>query len=198
MPFQIGLPEFEYKTGEWQSVANIAKLFGISERTIRDWIKAGIISKPLNRMLNLEAVIRGVYRHQRKLIEGTGSFELTEERTKREGIKRQLEEIELKEKLNQVVMVEHVISSVTKLLFAIKTKLLWVPRKVAQLVPDVSSEADRERILKDQIYDILREMENYDTTQFGSAFTETQRDNGDNGSAAGTDDQSVGREIPVH
>lgn len=105
---QQGIPEMEYKTGSWKSVAFIADLYGVSEQSIRDWINAAIIEKPLNSLLNVVEVIRAVYRHQRKIIERLGSQPLIDERLKVTTIKREMAEIELKKLRGELLDAEKV------------------------------------------------------------------------------------------
>lgn len=105
---QQGIPEMEYKTGNWRSVAFIADLYGVSEQSIRDWINAAIIEKPLNSRLNVIEVIKAVYRHQRKIIENMGNQSLTDERLHVMKIKREITELELKKLKGELMHVEKI------------------------------------------------------------------------------------------
>ena len=70
---QGALPGMEHRKGNWQSITVIADMYEVSEQTIRNWIDAHTLDKPVNGLLNVIDVIRKVYRHQRRLLEGTGS-----------------------------------------------------------------------------------------------------------------------------
>ena len=192
METQIGLPGCEHKTGNWKSVPYVAALYEVSEQAVRNWIKEEIIQKPVGNLLSIEDVIRRLYRYQRKLIEGTGSTELIEERVKHETLKRELTELELAEKKSQLVKIDDVITDITGLFVIIRTKLLWLPRKIAQLIPNESNETTRETITQEQIYDILRELELYDPGKFGKFSSEVQAVDEINSSSDGNNNQSVG------
>ena len=105
---QQGIPEMEYKKGSWESVAFLADLYGVSEQSIRDWINAGIIEKPINRLLNVVEVIRAIYRHQRKIIEQMGNQPISEERLSSMKIRREINEVELKKLRGELVHTEKI------------------------------------------------------------------------------------------
>jgi len=105
---QGALPEMEHRKGNWQSIAVIADMYEVSEQTIRNWIDAYTLDKPVNGLLNVIDVIRKVYRHQRRLLEGTGSQALTDERVRLTRAQRELAELDLQHKKGQLLDAEEV------------------------------------------------------------------------------------------
>jgi len=153
---QQGIPEMEYKTGSWKSVAFLADLYGVSEQSIRDWINADIIEKPIGRLLNVVEVIRAIYLHQRKIIERMGNQPITDERLNSMKIRREINEVELKKLRGELVHVE----KIRRIAFArAKTEaeiLNSLPSRLKSILAAESDEFKVGQVLQSEIEQIAK------------------------------------------
>lgn len=156
---QQGLPEFEHKTGNWVPVSIIAELYSVTEQTIRDWISDGIISKPVNRMLNIIEVVRGVYRHQRSLIEGTQNSALTDERVKLKKVQAEMAEMELRKKRDELLDAKEVSKAAFMAGRTLRDALENIPGRVSSILAAESDPYKCNQLLTEEIKQVLTDFQ---------------------------------------
>ncbi|OGH05919.1 MAG: hypothetical protein A2W22_06975 [Candidatus Levybacteria bacterium RBG_16_35_11] len=154
---QQGLPSFEYKTGNWRSVVEIANLFDISQQAVRNWIDAQIIDKPINGILNVTDIIRKVYRHQRRLIERKGS-DSTLENLRKNGqeLNNRKKQIELDLLMGNLVSAADVKKAAFERHRKVRDAIENIPARISDII---AAETDGHRIkemLSQEIYQALK------------------------------------------
>lgn len=145
---QGALPEMEHRKGNRQSIAVIADLYEVSEQTIRNWIDAHTIDKPVNGLLNVIDVIRKIYLHQRRLLEGTGSQVLTDERARLTKAQRELAELDLGHKKGQLLDAEEVKKAAFEKARIVSEAFENIPARIGAILAAEKDEFKIRHILK--------------------------------------------------
>ena len=148
---QFGLPSFEHKSGNWRSVAFIANLYGVSEQSIRDWINDQIIERPVNGLLDTLQVIKKVYRHQRKILEGTNNQNLTSERVKLTQIQREIADMDLRRKKGELLSADEVRKAAFDAGRRVRDAIENVPSRVSALIAAETDTTEVKHILTKEL-----------------------------------------------
>ncbi len=158
---QQGLPEFDHKTGNWLPVSVIAELYEVTEQTIRDWISDEIISKPVNRVLNIVEVVRSVYRHQRTLIEGIQSSALTEERIRLKKVQAELAELDLRKKREELLDADEVKKTAFAAGRRMRDALENIPNRISSILAAENDPHKCNQLLAEEIKQALTDFESF-------------------------------------
>lgn len=117
------------------SQEKVAKILGVSDRTVRHWIKEGMPVTPQNQYDLIEIRSWRLLRDKRKKSKESKKKDAELWETKYREYKAKLAEITLKQKLGQLIPRAQVESQLVQVSLAIKRSLLALPRSVApQLV----------------------------------------------------------------
>lgn len=113
----------------------VAKILGVSDRTVRHWIKEGMPVTPQNKYDLIEIRSWRLLRDKRKKSSGQKKDNAEFWETKYREYKAKLAEIALKQKMGQLIPKAQVEAQLVQVSLAIKRSLLALPRSVApQLV----------------------------------------------------------------
>ena len=96
---QPGLKGMEHRGGNFVTVGEVVKLFGVSERRVQQWAKEiPMIEKNKRGHYNLLSVIRGVYLFQRAIIDGRGDNALSAKRAEKLELEMRILNMQIDEK----------------------------------------------------------------------------------------------------
>lgn len=161
---QRGLPGFEHKTGAWVSIKTFAGIYDVTEQSIRDWIKEGIISAQKGQV-DVNQAIRDVYRHQRSLIEGKkGSAAGRYHHAKAE-----LMELELQKRKGDLVEVQEIGRELFKLARQARDAFENIPSRISALLAAERDEHKIKDLLSKEIRQIL-----WDLSEGSKKLTESK------------------------
>lgn len=148
---QQGLPGFEHRDGLCVTISEAARIYGVTEQSIRDWIKDRIIHEPINGQINLTKAIQSVYRHQRGIIEGRSGSS-----SKRfMDAKADLMELELAQKQNELISVKVVEQAAFDTARGVRNAMQNIAPRISAILAAETSEVQVRRILDKEIYDAL-------------------------------------------
>lgn len=109
-------------------------VFGITERRYRQLAHDGVVPPVENRLVDFVIATQRLISYYRKLAEVDGNLSLTDERTRLTKLQADLAEIELAKRNGDVIPYAQALSAWTKVLGAMKTRLLGIPTKYAPLL----------------------------------------------------------------
>lgn len=158
----------EKKASKMISSQEVADIIGKSLRTVQDLGKKGILSceKKGNRsMYDLYTVIREYCEYVAQL--NKKDFASMEEAKAYEDIrikraKAEIAELELKELKGSLHAAEDVESMTTDLVLVIRSSFLALPGRIAAELAEMDDASEISERLKKEIYDILRDLSNYE------------------------------------
>lgn len=179
-------------------VSTIAKLFGISERRVQQLAQEGMIPKPEKNQYELVGCVRSYinYLQQRAFGKGIGPQDTHLERARLLKAQADMAELDLAEKLGELVSVERVEADWLAMVSACRAKLLSIPTKSAYQVSNLKDTHEIEKFLKRTIHEALSELANYEANE---EDIRTSFEDGDGGvdAATGTDGEPVGGSKPT-
>ncbi len=117
------------------SQEKVAKILGVSDRTVRHWVKEGMPITPQKQYDLIEIRSWRLLRDKRKKSGGRKKADADFWETKYREYKAKLAEITLKQRMGQLILKAQVETQLVQVSLAIKRSLLALPRSVApQLV----------------------------------------------------------------
>lgn len=142
----------------------LAQALGISQQRVSQLIQDGVIIKAPTGAVRVVESIKNYYKRQAAVTEGE-SLDLTKERARHEQVKRELAEIELAKRRNEVHEAKDVELVMTDMLVNLRSQLLAVPAKMAPFLVDKTKDQISELLAK-EIQDRLTELSDYRPDMF--------------------------------
>lgn len=140
----------------------LAELFGISTRMVRNLINADVIHKEPNGRLDREKCITPYIEHLRKQAAGRiskdGKYDLIAERARLAKAQADKTELELKIKKGELMYVDVVEHGWKCLVHAARSKFLALPTKMAPQLAACQTPAEVQQLLKKEIYAAMTEL----------------------------------------
>jgi phage terminase Nu1 subunit (DNA packaging protein) len=131
--------------------------FGITARRYYQLSKDGIVPPPEKGKIDILRAGAAYIAYQRKLLQGSGSLTLTDERTRETKLKADLLERELAEQEGALLSYEEVKTAWVRVLSAVRSRLLSIPTKYAPLLFGRSIPEIKEKV-EEGIYQALTEL----------------------------------------
>lgn len=140
------------------SSSEIAKLTGLSDRTIRDWQIKNLIPKSDN----LAIVISGIVAHLKKQVEEAKADqkgdELYKEKIRLTQAQADKVKLEISEREGELVLAREVIMAWSAFIIGCRAKLLSLPSKLALQLAAISEASEIKGILEETIDEALLEL----------------------------------------
>lgn len=134
----------------------LGNLFGVSDRTIRELAQKDILKKSENGSYLKDECIKNYIEYLTEKMDKNSLAR--EEELKRKTADRQLKELKLQEQAKELHRTETVAKAITNMITVFKTKALTLPSKLAGRVTIENDIKVVEQILKDGVYELLREL----------------------------------------
>lgn len=148
------------------TTAEIAEILGLSKRRIGQLAEENALVKIARGTYDLPKSIQMYVEYQVSKAKGDGELDKYQEEALWTKVRRQKSEVELKimtGHLHRAKDVEHVMNH---MLAAFRSQLLTFPTKVAPAVTGKREVMVVKEILKNEIYDLMTELSNYDPDVF--------------------------------
>lgn len=152
------------------STSVIAKMFGLTDRRVRQLVEEGVLKRVGHGRFNLIDTVNQYVTFLRLQGEEAGEQEVSEaleyEKWLHEKAKREKAEIELahiKNEMHKSVDVERVMNH---MLASFRAKLMSMPSKLALTLVDRESPDFIESVLEKNVHEVLTELANYDPSMF--------------------------------
>lgn len=152
------------------SVKTIAKILDMSERNVMQLAAEGTIPRQERGKYNPIACIQAYIRYLRKLVQGTGSLSLTEERTRLTKVQADIAELELAISKGKLVPVEIAGKLWEKIIIAFRAKLLVLPTKLAPVLTGKKSTGKIKEIIEKYVKEVLEELTTIDASNYIAEF----------------------------
>jgi phage terminase Nu1 subunit (DNA packaging protein) len=110
------------------------EIFGFSTRRYRQLAEEGILPKPVKGSLDLLKAVKAVIAYKDKLLEGSGSLDLTEERTRLTRIQADRKELDFKQATGELISTALTMTLYGAILQNVKTRATGMPTKLAPLL----------------------------------------------------------------
>ncbi|RCX20892.1 phage terminase Nu1 subunit (DNA packaging protein) [Anaerobacterium chartisolvens] len=154
--------------GALYSTSVIAKLFNVTERTINNLTKDGIITRAERGKYDLVPTVQAYvkYLQEKAFGKNVASGDYHSEKTAHERIKRQMAELTLakmKAELLDAYIVERVMSEMN---VGIRNKILSIPQKLAPKLTNIGESSEIYDVLNNELREVLTELSEYDPAQF--------------------------------
>ncbi len=141
-------------------VATIAKLLDLTPRRIRQLVDEGVIPREERGRYALVPAVRGYvqYLRERAVNADVGQDELGQYRVRKLKAEAELAEMKSAETRGELVRAEDYTSMMVASFSRVRTRLLAVPSTIAPHLLGLDAAKDAQRIVKDAIYEALREL----------------------------------------
>lgn len=142
----------------------VANFLGLTQRRISQLAAEGVISKLENGKFNLKEISEQYYKFKYDMSDVAQDYET--EKAKHEAIKRRLSEIKLARiegTMHDAADIERVM---TDMLTNCRSRLLSIPTKAAPILVGIEDIGNIEGILRQNIYEALNELANYEPGMF--------------------------------
>ena len=175
--------------------ATIAKLLNLTERRVQQLAKEGIVVRDGKGKYDLVGSVRGYVKYLQDRALGKEIAPIDSHAEKARLLRAQADKTELEVKALQktLVPVMQVETTWMMMLAAFRSHMLSLPAKTAHLLAPIDDNAEIERILREQIYEGLTELSEYDPEKLIGAHQEVS---GGTGAAAEADSIAVGGSLP--
>ena len=134
----------------------LSNLFGVSDRTIRELAQKGILKKIEDGRYLKDECIKNYIEYLNEKMDKNSLAR--EEELKRKVADRQLKELKLQEQAKELHRTETVTKAISNMIIVFKTKALTIPSKLAGRLAIENDIKIVEQILKDGIYELLKEL----------------------------------------
>lgn len=149
--------KFEVESeNEIVSSSVLAHLFGVSDRTIRELSQKEILKKIEDGRYLKDECIKNYIEYLNEKMDKNSLAR--EEELKRKVADRQLKELKLQEQAKELHRTETVTKAISNMIIVFKTKALTIPSKLAGRLTIENDIKIVEQILKDGIYELLKEL----------------------------------------
>lgn len=147
----------------------IAKMFGVSDRRVRQFVEEGIIDRIGHGRFNVIDTVNKYITHLRMASDQLDGNDITEsleyERYLHEKAKREKAEIELAHIKGTMHSANEVEKVMNNMLASFRARILALPSKVAPSLVNLEV-ADIEKIIESQVHEALNELADYDPSAF--------------------------------
>ena len=176
-------------------LSTIAKLLNLTERRVQQLAKEGIVVRDGKGKYDLVGSVRGYVKYLQDRTLGKDLAPIDSHVEKARLLRAQADKTEMEVKALQKILlpVTQIKISWMMMLSSFRTRMLSIPAKTAHLLAAVDDNAEIERILREEIYEGLTELSDYDPEKFIGA---DQGMPGGTGTAAETDGVGVGGSVP--
>ncbi len=140
--------------------ADLARILGIYPSQISQLIVKGVLAKTAKGLLNLEKSIKIIEDNRKAHLNTSNQTNLsyTEARTRNEHYKAKITELEYKKLKGELVSVQDVVDTSTKIVSVTKTRLLSIPGKLAPQLVELKSAKKIHNIIRNEIIVALNEL----------------------------------------
>lgn len=176
-------------------VKQLAALLNLSTRRVQQLANDGIIYRDEHGKYDLVRSVRSYIRYlqDRSIGRDAGPIDSHKERARLLRAQADKTELEVRTLRGVLIPAEQVEKMWNMILAAFRARMLSLPIKAAQLVITIDDFHEAERIIRDQVYEALTELAEYDVEKFTVVST-TQPE--DDSATAETDGKPVGRRKP--
>lgn len=143
------------------SLETISKLLDLTPRRVQQLSKEGVIPKSERGRYELVPAVRGYINYLRERSINAGVISFDDVRVRKTTAEAEMAEIELKEKKEQLIPIEHITNTWMELIGASKQRMLAIPAKLAPIVAVEEQPAICKQIIEDQIIECLEELTQY-------------------------------------
>lgn len=157
----------------------VAKMFGVTDRRIRQFVEEGIIDRVGHGRFDVVDTVNKYITHLRMASDQLDENDVTEsleyEKYLHEKAKREKAEIELahiKGNMHSAIEVEKVMNN---MLASFRARMLSLPSKIAPTLAN-QEVADIEKLIEAQVHEALIELSNYDPSAFMEVEEEEEGD----------------------
>jgi phage terminase Nu1 subunit (DNA packaging protein) len=158
------------KATDETNLAEVADLFGVSERRIQQLIAEGAIPKPLRHgVYVVETVVRAYVKHLqaiRRSAASSGPIGLQAERERLTRAKADIAEMEMDEKRGDLIPREEIEATWVNALSLLRTRLLSIPNQLAPQVHQEKNQAAVRDLIKSAIRGALDDLAEADVDTF--------------------------------
>ena len=175
-------------------LSTIAKLLNLTERRVQQLAKEGIVVRDGKGKYDLVGSVRGYikYLQDRSLGKDLAPIDSHIEKARLLRAQADKTEMEVKALQKSLLPVTQIKMSWMMMLSSFRTRMLSIPAKTAHLLAPIDDNAEIERILREQIYEGLTELSDYDPEKFIGADQGMPQGTG---TAAETDGVGVGGSV---
>ena len=175
-------------------LSTIAKLLNLTERRVQQLAKEGIVVRDGKGKYDLVGSVRGYikYLQDRSLGKDLAPIDSHIEKARLLRAQADKTEMEVKALQKSLLPVTQIKMSWMMMLSSFRTRMLSIPAKTAHLLAPIDDNAEIERILREQIYEGLTELSDYDPEKFIGADQGMPQSTG---TAAETDGVGVGGSV---
>lgn len=161
----------------------LAKMFGVTERRVRQFVEEGVIDRVGHGRFNLMDTVNKYIVHLRLSNEGMDESDVEEsleyEKYLHEKAKREKAEIELAHIKGQMHAAAEVEKVMNNMLTSFRAKMLALPTKVAPSLIAQDDISQIESMIESQIHEALTELADYDPRLFVDEDEEEEEDEQD-------------------
>jgi phage terminase Nu1 subunit (DNA packaging protein) len=136
----------------------LAGIYGVSEKTVKKWQALGLFTKGPDRLIDLEAAVRGIYQHQKELAVGQGSDELIAQRTRIARADAERKELELSQLRGDLLPAEAVRKDTFALSRAVRDTIENIPGRISAILAAETSEHKVRELLAGELRQALQEL----------------------------------------
>lgn len=155
------------------SAAVLGRIFGVTDRRVRQMAKEGIIVRAAKGRYNLVESLKNYILSLKLAAEGVtmespdGEIDIDEEKALHERVKRHISELKLQTMKGELHKAEDVERVMSDMLAAFKTRVMNIPSKVAPILEDRDTGYIKDR-LTNEVVEVLNELKDYDPKAFYS------------------------------
>lgn len=158
----------------------VAKMFGVSDRRVRQFVEEGIIDRVGHGRFDLTDTVFRYVSHLRLSNDQLDENDITEsldyEKYLHEKAKREKAEIELAHLKGNMHSASEVETVMNDMLASFRAKMLALPTKVAPSLLVLEEVSDIEKLIESQIHEALIELADYDPSRFRDVDEEGEDD----------------------
>ena len=149
-------------------LSTIAKLLNLTERRVQQLAKEGVVVRDGKGKYDLVGSVRGYikYLQDRSLGKDLAPIDSHIEKARLLRAQADKTELEVKALQKNLLPVTQIRMSWMMMLSSFRSRMLSIPAKTAHLLAPIDDNAEIERILREQIYEGLTELSDYDPEKF--------------------------------
>lgn len=162
----------------------LADITGLSQRRIEQLAHSGLMVKSGEGRYQLKASLKNYILDQQKELDQKKETQINDYKLRQEKAKAEKLEIELAEIKDELIDKETVLSVFSEAMIIVKTKMLAIPSKIAQLVRVAKTDLEAKQIIEKHIKIALTETANL-KLEHANEETETEQTVSQNGNQTG-------------
>lgn len=132
-------------------------IYGISVRRYQQLAKEGLVPPSVGGFIDFLVATKALISYYQKLVQGTGSITLVEERARLTKVQADLSTLAYEKELGNLLEKNQVIHIWSAMIQASRSRFLSIPVKTAPLLEGLTKQ-EIKKILEDVIYDALNEL----------------------------------------